>query len=541
MAFGSFLVRKQKLNKFNLSHERGFTCNMGELVPVLCEEVLPGDIWKLSSMSLIRLQPMVAPIMHNVNVFTHYFFVPARLLQDNWEPFITGGENGDDATPVPVVKSPAGTGWTAGSLADYLGYVTDVPEYTCTAYQFRAYAKVFNDWYRNQNFTEELSLSTGDGLDTTTNTTLQNRCWQADYFTDNLPFAQRGEPVSLPLDISAPVIGNGKTLGLKAGGANTTGYGLGTGREVSSTQLSAYTGIYRANAGSSVSGDTPANGVSLGVTSIASDSGLVADLTQASAITVNALRDAIQLQVAAEIAARSGGRYVEYLLGNFGVRSADYRLQRPEYLGGGKSPIIVSQVLQTSATDDATTPQANMAGHGISVNTSHAFKKRFTEHGYILGIMSIMPDTKYFQGSRRQFNRKSRLDFPLPVFSHLGEQATLEEEIFTQSDNVSTKVGDVTVKNDTIFGFLPRYEEMRHIPSTVHGDFKNSLKFWHLAREFEQPPLLNEDFIVATPSKRIFAVTSQKYDSCLVNIGFNISAYRPLPVQGIPGWMDHLF
>lgn len=538
MAFGNFLVRKQKLNHFYMPSERGFTCNMGELVPIFAEEVMPGDVWKMKSMALVRLQPMIAPIMHNINIFTHYFFVPYRLVHDNWEPFITGGEDGKDATPIPLVKSPDdGKGWQPGSVMDYLGYATGAPGFSAEAYFIRAYNLIYNDWYRNQNFIDEVSLSKGDGLDTTTSQQLLKRAWQADYFTDCLPWAQRGDTINLPLGVSAPVqvMGNGKALGF-SNGSHPTVISAGSSGAVWYSNPNNY------NLGV-VPGGTLDNGnYNRGVNVDPTLSGLtgIADLTDATATTVNDLRDAVQLQVAAEIAARVGGRYVEYLLGNFGVRSADSRLQRPEYLGGGRSSILVSQVLQTSSTD-ATTPQGNMAGHGISVNSSHAFKKRFTEHGCIIGIMSIMPDTKYFQGSRRHFNRRSRLDFPVPVFSHLGEQQVLEKEIFAQGDGKSTNIGGISVSDETTFGFLPRYEEMRYIPSTIHGDFKDTLKFWTLAREFTQPPLLNADFVNCNPSKRVFAVTDEAYDSCIVNIGFQTHAYRPLPKQGIPGYLDHLF
>lgn len=545
MSIGDLFVRKQKLNKFNYFPERKFTCNMGELVPIMFEEVLPGDVWKLNATALIRLQPMVFATMHNIKAYTHWFFVPYRLLQDNFEQFITGGEDGQDATPIPTVNSGE-SGWSAGSLADYLGYTTGVTNLTATAYAFRAYNLIFNEWYRNQNTTEPVALSRGDGEDTTTSQQLLHRCWQADYYTACLPWAQRGAQIMLPLDTQAnvQVFGNGKNMIFTDGtnerslvngmGGNVTNntYALGTSSTASSSVGT-----------SATHNDFGSTTRAIGLSTDPNKSGLtgIADLTDASAVSVNELRQAVQLQVAAEIAARTGGRYVEYLLGNFGVRSSDARLQRPEYLGGGVSSVLIEPIYQNSATESGTTPQGNIAGKGISVNTSHAFKHKFTEHGCIVGLMSIMPATGYFQGLRRQFNRKSRLDFALPVFSHLGERKVPEVEIFAQSDNASTTVDGVSITNDTTFGYLPQYEEYRQMPSTVHGDFKTSLKSYHLDREFANPPMLNDTFVYCNPSKRIFAVTDESVDSCMVEIGYNITAWRPLPKQGVPCLLDHLF
>lgn len=543
MSIGDLFVRKQKLNKFKYFPERKFTCDMGELVPIMYEEVLPGDVWKLNATALIRLQPMVFATMHDIKAYTHWFFVPYRLLQDNFERFITGGEDGQDNTAIPTVNS-GDNGWLAGSLADYLGYTTGVSNLTATAYAFRAYNLVYNEWYRNQNVTQPVALSKGDGSDTTTNQTLLHRCWMEDYFTACLPFAQRSANIMLPLDTEASVtgkiVGNGQVVyGYSENDSTERKIGVGGAFQgASSSGLMRLRGIDDANITDFRFAETKYT--TRGKVGLDFVDGK-ADLTTASAVSVNELRDAVQLQVAAEIAARTGGRYVEYLLGNFGVRSSDARLQRPEYLGGGVSSVLIEPIYQTSGTDQNGTPQANIAGKGISVNTSHAFKHKFTEHGAVIGIMSIMPKTGYFQGLRRQFNRKTRLDFALPVFSHLGERQVPEVEIFAQSDNASTTVSGVSVSNTTTFGYLPQYEEYRQMPSSVHGDFKTNLKAYHLDREFANPPLLNDDFTSCTPSKRIFAVTNQNYDSCMVEIGYNITAWRPLPKQGVPMRMDHLF
>lgn len=525
---------KPGLNKFNLSHGRLLTSNMGEITPNLCELVMPGDVWKLGSTSKTYLQSMIGTTMGTFRVYQWYHFIPLRLLWTNFKDFITGGEDGNDATPHPVINSGV-NGWAAGSLLDHLGYATNyydknnnlvkVPNFTATALGVRAYNQVINDWFINQNIEGmERTTSTDDGLDTTSDTSIFKTVWHSDYFVNNLPWAQRGQPVTLQLGESANVIGTGQTLGLTNGQENV-GIGYNNAFIVNES-------LYGTNIGTTSSAQNPGNG-SFGLTTDPSKSGLQADLSTASGLTINQLRDAIAMQSFAEISALTGARYIEYLLGFWGVRSSDRTLQRSQYLGGGVAPIYISEVAQTSSTD-STTPQGNLTSNGIAVNTAWGFKHRFEEFGILLGTFTIMPDAYYFQGSRRWMNYNSRWDYPNPLFAHLGEQITEEKEIYAQGDGKSTVVDGVTITDNTGFGFNPRYEEMRFIPSTIHGEFKTSLKFNHAARQFDNPPMLNAPFMQGTPSKRIFAVTSQDYDSCKTEIAFNIRCWRKLPKYGNP-------
>lgn len=507
-------------NVFDLTHEHKLTCRMGKCVPIMCLEALPGDTFKDTTQIVLRLSPMLAPIMHRVDVFTHFFFVPNRLIMDDWEKFITGGFDGKDTTPVPQIVSPAETGWSVGSLADYLGLPTGVPELPCLALPFRAYDLIWNEYYRDENLQDEIVINKGNGVDTTTSVELMSRNWEFDYFTGALPFAQRGDPVYLPLGLQAPVVGDGSAfqLGTDPQGSNMTTF---------SGNLSGDQQTWVDFTNKSATGKTfyaPLGGSS-------NKTGLITDLSLATAATVNEVRTAFQVQKCLEKNARAGVRYVEWLWSHFHENAGDARLQRPEYLGGGRSPIVISEVLQTSATD-ATSPQANMAGHGISVQQTHQFKKHFSEHGYVIGIMSIMPRTAYFQGQHRMWNRETKYDWYLPVFAHLGEQAVLNQEIYAQ------KPGAVGFdQNKKTFGFTPRYQEYRKIPSTVHGEFRSTLDFWHLARKFDSLPALNGEFVACNASMRPFAVTDE--DNCWVQVGHILKAIRPIPKYGNPGFIDH--
>lgn len=536
-------IPKPGLNKFKLNHERLLTNNMGELTPNLCELVYPGDVWKLSSVSKTYLQSMIGTTMGNFRVYQFYHFVPLRLIWKNYTPFITGGEDGNDATPHPIVNS--GTGWKAGSLMDHLGYTSsyydesnnevDIPNLDASALPVRAYNQVINDWFINQNIDGmQRDISTDDGLDTTTDTSIFKYVWKPDYFVNALPWAQRGQPISIQLGDTAPVIGTGMTLGMTDGsqlfGTQIRGDSGAASADVYSP---ASDGYGKNNGVSSSSATTSINNKLVGVTTDPTKSGLQADISNASAITINQLRDAIAMQTFAEVSALTGARYIEYLLGMWGVRSSDKTLQRSQYLGGGVAPVYISEVAQTSSTD-STTPQGNLTSNGIAVNTAWGFKHRFEEFGILLGTFVIMPDAYYFQGLRRFMSYNSRWDYPNPLFSHLGEQEVLEREIYAQGVGNSTTVGDVEVTDETQFGFVPRYDEGRYIPSTIHGDFRTNLKYLHAGRQFANPPMLNADFMQGTPSKRIFAVTTQEYDSCKTEVAFNIKCWRKLPKYGRP-------
>lgn len=496
-------------SRLDLTAERTLSMEMGKLVPILLEEILPGDEFNVKTDMLVRMAPMLAPMMHRVNVYTHYFFVPSRLLwnasvTDSWEAFITGGPDGLNAAVHPTIAAPASTGFALNSLADYLGCPTGVADFVVQALPFRAYAEIFNQWYRDQNLVNPVTVSKAGGTDTTTNTTLLDRAWEKDRFTSALPWAQRGDPVNLPLTGVAPV------------------------ELVPHTENTDPMKVKIANSGATPGASALSND-GVGVIEGAGSADLVidpngrlqADLGDTNALTVNALRQVILLQKWLEKNARGGARYIESILEHFKVRSSDARLQRPEYLGGGVSPLTVSEVLQTSATD-AGTPLGAMAGHGFSVPGIHAFKKSFEEHGYVIGIMSVLPRTKYQQGSAPIWNKRSKFDYAFPTFAGLGEQAILKKEVYAASADP-----------DGVWGYAPRFQEYRERESTVHGDFKDTLKYWTMARIFTAEPTLSSTFVQSDPTKRILAATDEP--ALWVQVLNQVQAKRPLPLVAIPG------
>lgn len=544
-------------NKFNLSHTNVLTCDMGKLIPFLTQEVLPGDEFRIKTDAMVRLAPMLAPIFGEVDFYTHYFFVPNRLIWDNWEKFIT---NGLEAGTTNVVKpyfrfnsAVSSSLRSIGSLLDYLDYpvgdsagangasVSSISNVRFDVMPVLAYNRIFNDWYRNEFLQSERANFTGDGFHgissaaTRVDFTLANRCWPRDYTTSALPFTQLGSPVTIGIGSTAPVKGTGKTLGLTDGtiegslalrSESVSGVTFGNAVGV--------TGQQGSDVGTTGTGVVMGGNKLAGVTTDASKSGLVADLSQASAVTINDLRAAFQLQRILERKARSGNRYVEYLASSFGVRSPDARLQRAEFLGGGKSPIMISEVLQTSASTQ-TSPQGNMSGHGFGASRSFSVNKAFTEHGYIMGILSIMPKPSYFQGRRRELCRWSWTDYYQPEFAHLGEQPLFKSEVVCND----TTAGDDTFDPGSVFGYHPRYEEYRRKLNGVHGDFRTNMAYWHLARIFSSEPSLNSDYVTCNPSKRIFAAGEQADRPCWVEMFLDIKAIRPIPKKGTPGFIDH--
>lgn len=479
-----------KRNVFDLSHERKLSCDMGSLIPILCEEVMPGDTFKLSTDILVRLAPMLAPMMAQVNVYTHYFFVPNRLIWDGWEDFITGGPNGDnaDVPPFTVLRTTDPDGGPAiGTLADYFGVPLN-KDIKVSVLPFRAYGLIWNEWFRDQNLQTPVTIQKTSGEDTWegTNRYLLNRTWEKDYFTSALPWPQRGTTPAIPLQGNALV----KTV---------------DGRQVF---------VPNGTAGAAV-------GSVLG-----SDQNLQVMLSEGTMPDIATLRQGFQIQKWMERNARAGARYIESILAHFGVKSSDARLQRPEFLGGGKSPVVVSEVLQTSETG-ATSPLATMAGHGFSAQRSHEFEKSFEEHGLVIGLLSIVPRTNYSQGIPKMWLRETRYDYYWPEFAHLGEQPIRGMEIY-----YANGASDVEV-----FGYQGRYDEYRRRESSIHGLFRTDLNFWHLGREFSSYPPLNSDFVKCQPSKRVFAVPSEP--ACLVQLAHNIQAVRPMPLVGEPGLSDH--
>ena len=521
--FDRIKLTKPKSSVFDLSHEKKLSLNMGDLVPVFLQETLPGDRFKVNMEHLIRFQPLLAPIMHRVNVYTHFFFVPNRLVWNDWEKFITGGSDGEQLPVFPrlnVELTQEYKGYfNRGTLADYFGYPSSNLgngnfKVDMSLLPFRAYQLIYNEYYRDQNLTTPIDISKSSGLFGDIYTisrllTLRKRAWEKDYFTSALPWAQRGDQLSIPLTGDATVIGS-RTEDIQLLNGNN-------GDPLTYGQLSVdYNGRIT---------DSTGNPAQFKV----QDQGLSADLSNVSASTINELRQAFSIQKWLEKNARGGSRYVEQILSHFGVHSSDARLQRPEYLGGGKTPVVISEVLQNSASTE-NSPQGQMAGHGISVGNTNEFRARFEEHGFVIGIMSIIPRTSYQNGLPRVFQKYDKFDYFFPDLAHLGEQSVKKSELFL---NTSKFLDDP--ENSGTFGYQPRYAEYRFVNDSVHGDMAGNLDFWHMGRKFTSLPPLNGSFVQSDPTQRIFAVEDPNEHKLIVQTYCNFQAIRPLPKFGTPG------
>lgn len=499
----------------NLSHEVLQTQKIGQLVPGDIMEILPGDRVNFKTDMVVRVSPLLAPIMSQIDVTTHYWFVPNRIIWEDWEEFITGGKD-NDPTQAPVAPTISITNASVGSLADYLGVPTGVTNaLSVSALPFRAYAKIYNDWYRDENLQNELALSLASGVDSTTNTTLQQRNWNHDRFTSALPWPQRGPAVSIPLGTDAASLTADVSIEkdglLKVDLDGSGSYGLET-----------MTGGSVKIAGSSLTSKDL--GYSAGLKATLSNGSV--DLSQATATDIRTLRQAFQLQLWAEMSARAGYRYVENTLAHFGVRIPDSRLQRAEYLGGGKSPVVVSEVLQTSSTN-TTSPQGNMAGHAFSAQRSHGFTKTFVEHGFVIMIINVQPKTMYQQGLDKMWTRDTKESYFWPMFEHIGEEAIYNKELYAQG----------TSADDGVFGYQPRYQEYRTQTNKVRGQFKTTLNYWHTGRIFNNLPTLSSAFITADNVSRINA--DPLTDNVYLQMYHNIHALRPVGRRGNPGYVDH--
>ena len=504
--FNSVQVEKPKKNVFDLSHDVKMSMKMGNLTPVLVTECVPGDSFQIGCDSLIRFAPMVAPVMHRMDVSVHYFFVPNRLTWENWEKYIV-----DANTPNPLPYINYTDDFTADQkkFLDYMG----VPPNTGTgitqalnALPIAAYQAIYNEYYRDENLITEVDYTLADGNNTGDVADLvkmRQRSWEHDYFTASLPFAQKGTAVDIPIgSIDSDVAVRFNSLEVLSATTKVLGYDAGN---------AAYEYV---NIGQS------AGQATLGTPDmIAKTSDLDIQPT-----TINDLRRAFRLQEWLEKNARGGTRYIENILMHFGVRSSDKRLQRPEYITGLKTPVIISEVLNTSAT--AEEAQGNMAGHGVAVSTGKYGNYFCEEHGYIIGIMSVMPKPAYQQGIPKTYLKSDPLDFFWPSFAHIGEQPVTNNELYAY-----------TATAEDTFGYVPRYAEYKYQPSRVAGDFRTVLDYWHLGRIFATQPALNQAFIECDPDQveRIFAVQDGE-DNLYCQIMHKIKAVRPMPKFGTPNF-----
>lgn len=457
---------------------------MGNLVPVGLVEVLPGDTVQQMTSLLIRVSPLLAPVMHPVHVRIHHWFVPHRLVWEDWEDFITGGPDGMDASVFPT--KDMGGGVTEGSLADYLGLppgIGDAPpeQYPVSALPFRGYQLIWNEWYRDQDLQTPAVIDLTSGADITTSPDLQRAAWEKDYFTSSRPWTQKGPEVTLPFGQFAPVVPT------PAGPDSQPRFSVGS---VGSTPLQSPGGAPDVHFDASPAAAAEA---------FWEHTGLRADLSGATAVSINALREAFAIQRYEEARARYGSRYTEYLR-YLGVRSSDARLQRPEYLGGGRQTIQFSEVLQTAPSDDPVGSVGELKGHGIGALRSNRYRRFFEEHGYVFSLMSVLPKTMYAQGLSRTWNRRTKEDFWQRELQHIGQQDVLNKELYA--------LQSVADGNET-FGYQDRYDEYRRMESGIAGQFRTVLDFWHYARLFSSPPALNNDFVQSIPTKRVNAVQTE--------------------------------
>lgn len=512
---------------FDRSHNVKTTFDSGYLVPFYVDEVLPGDSFKADCSVFARLATPIVPIMDNMYLETFFFFVPTRLLWDHWQAMNGEQENPDDSTDY-LVPTVSGTNVGTTTLWDYFGLPTNVANaLTVSALPFRAYNLIYNEWFRDENLIDSVPFSKGDGPDKLTDYKLLRRGKRHDYFTSALPWPQKGPGVEISLGGNAPVTGlsitgSGAPL-FDRGTSETPGAIIVAERGSQGTPTNmgwyyvgnapeAYKNLVWKNPNLNVSGGT-------------------VDLSSASPISINDLRQAFQLQRLYERDARGGTRYTEILRAHFGVVSPDARLQRPEYLGGSSSRININPVVQNSQTTDVT-PQGNLAAFGVAGDVFHGFTKSFVEHGYIIGLMNVRADLTYQQGLNRMWSRRGRFDFYWPALAHLGEQAVLNKEIYAQG----------TDADDDVFGYQERFAEYRYFPNQITGKFRSSdpqsLDVWHLAQDFASLPVLNEEFISDNPPvSRVVAV--QNEPQFLVDTWMSLKCARPMPVYAVPGLIDH--
>jgi len=504
--FNTVQFSKPKQSRFDLTHDVKMSFRMGQLAPTCALEVIPGDKFDINVMNMLRLLPLVSPVMHRVTVSTFFFFVPNRLLWVDWPEWITGNLD----VQHPYAQLDTTDEWAVGQLADYLGFPVDsvTGPLRYNPFPFAAYALIWDEYFRDQNLQDKVfvPLVAGDnnadyGPDTDLTTIVRHRAWQHDYFTSCLPFAQKGDDVLIPLtsEQNIPVEfepGNNPLIVKPSDGVP-----IGTNGTVGTDGGQMWHQETNGNAALDPNGS------------------LVVDV-QSDAVNINTLRRAFRLQEFLERSARGGTRYIENILAHFGVRSSDARLQRPEFIGSVRQKMVISEVLATAQDVANDQPIGQMNGHGISVGSGR-MRFRAEEHGWLIGLINVQPDTAYQQGLHRSFSRFDRFDYAWPSFANLGEQAVLNKEIYAAHS-----------EPDGVFGYNPQYSEYRFANSRASGQMRSSLDFWHMGRIFDNEPALNEDFIKSDPTTRIFAVVEG--DHIVAHVVNGINVVRKLPRFGIP-------
>ncbi len=535
-----------KRSIFDRSSQHKTTFNVGQLIPVYVEEIMPGDTMSLDTAMVVRTSTLLKPVMDNAFLDLFYFFVPMRLVWKHWQEFMgenkTGPWTQQTEYTIPQIKAPEG-GWTEGTIADYMGIPTKVSNIEISSLYFKAYSLIWNEFFRDENLMNFTDFDDGDATLQGVNTGVLETdamlgglplpvCKIHDYFTSGLPEPQKGPDVLLPLGTNAPVIGNGTTLGLTNGSGN---FGLLSGVIANNWAARINTDAYNKPEGTqNVENSAGFPSGSIGVAT--ENSGMIADLSKATAATINQLRQAFALQTLYETDARGGTRYIEIIKAHFGVTSPDARLQRPEYLGGKRIPLNVQQVIQTSATNENDfTPQGNIAAYSHTPDSSNSFTKSFTEHGILLGLVCVRTERTYQQGIEKLFSRKRRFDYYFPALANIGEQPILNKEIYAQG----------TADDEKVFAYQEAFADYRYKPSRVSGEMrsnaKNSLDIFHYADDYSALPKLSQEWIMETKNNfdRTLAVQSTTANQIIADFYFKVHNARPMPAYSIPFKMNN--
>jgi len=495
-------------SSFNRSHGHKTTFDAGYLIPVYWDEVLPGDTFNLKMSAFARMSTPLWPVMDNLRLDSHFFFIPNRLIWENWTKFMGEQIDPGDSIDFPPPTLTKTTGFTEGLLGNYLGVPLAVPGLEHSSLPYRAYYKVWNEWFRDQNLQDSLPLDLDDGPDVYTDFLLQRRNKRHDYFTSGLPWPQKGDSIDIPLGTSADIVSDattGQQFAINRGG---TYYDLDSSGSQLVGTVSAGTEAYK----------------------------MYADLSTATAATINQLRQSFQIQRMLERDARSGTRYIELVKAHFGVSSPDARQQRSEYLGGGSTAININPVLVTSGRDSTADKQpGDLAAFATTAINGHGFTKSFTEHGIVLGMVSVRADLSYSQGLNRAFSRETRYDYYWPSLSHIGEQVVKNKEIYA--------VGSGGATDEDAFCYQERYAEYRYKPSLITGKFSSqatgTLDAWHLAQEFTSLPTLSSTFIEENPPLDRVLITAGSEPHFIFDSYFDLKCARPMPLYGVPGLIDH--